>query len=85
MNSNVTFLVSILYMRTITKVAVLFEKGTLSASTIEFPLEDDSRAEIYKFLPMHISSMGPVVDVERIHDVLSVVTRSERFVVVESP
>lgn len=77
MNSNVTFLISILYMSTITKVAVLFEKGTLSDSTIEFPLEADSRAEIHKFLPMHISSMGPVVDVEQIHDVMSVVTRRE--------
>jgi hypothetical protein len=69
MDKHVSFLISILYDMTIVKVAVAIDKSLLSSDTLEYHMEESSREELHKHLPLHVQTMGPIVDVEYIFNV----------------
>lgn len=69
MGSDINLLISILYEMTIVKVALSIDKSLLSNDTLEYLMEESSREEIRKYLPLHVQAMGPIVDVETIFDV----------------
>lgn len=69
MGKHVSLLISILYDMTIVKVAVAIDKSLLSSDTLEYHMEEKSRRELHKHLPLHVQSMGPIVDVEQIFSV----------------
>jgi hypothetical protein len=69
MDKHVSFLISILYDMTIVKVAVAIDKSLLGSDTMEYHMEESSREELHKHLPLHVQTMGPIVDVERIFNV----------------
>lgn len=69
MASDINLLISILYEMTIVKVALSIDKSLLSNDTLEYLMEESSREEIRKHLPLHVQTMGPIIDVETIFDV----------------
>jgi hypothetical protein len=69
-NNKVTLLITILFDDELAKVALKFERDKVSSQVLEYPLMRASRQTLHAMLPPHIQSMGKIVDVETIFDLV---------------
>ena len=67
MNSDVCFILSILYEGYIVKVAFKVDINVLGDAA-DYYMEESSRKVFSSLLPEHIREMGPIVHVEEIAD-----------------
>ena len=74
MSEFICFLLSLFEQnsKTITKVALRVYINDIHSDCIDYPMEPDSRETLFNLLPDHIQTIGPIIDVEMIHDVVIV-------------
>lgn len=74
MPSTVCFLLSLLDETSLAlvTVAMSIERARLTSDEIEYPMEFEHRAKLHSFLPDHVRSVGSIVEVTQICDVVCV-------------
>lgn len=73
MGEFISFLITVLYNGTLVRCALRFSKESLQGDCVEYPMQPANRKQLHALLPLHIRSMGPIVKVERIFDVIDLV------------
>ena len=69
MGSTVSWLITILHGDQLLKCALKVERDDLPGDCYEYPMEPENRAHIHGLLPMHVRSIGPIVNVEDLFEV----------------
>jgi len=69
MSEDVCFLITVLNEDRLLRCALKVKRDSLSGDVIDYPMEPENREQLYKLLPLHVQSCGPIVDVEGIFEV----------------
>lgn len=73
MGKHITFLITLLQTSemcgmTTLQCALKIDKTNFESDWYDYPMEKDSREIIHALLPMHVQSVGPIIDVKTIFD-----------------
>jgi hypothetical protein len=71
MSDYICFLITVLYesQGSLLRCALRFKRDDVHEDIWKYPMEKGSRNRLEDMLPSHVSSCGPIVDVEEIFDV----------------
>jgi|APTNR8051073442_1049403.scaffolds.fasta_scaffold23322_4 hypothetical protein len=74
MSDEICFLIVLLYtwpdgQQVLERCAMKCSRDALPHDCVEYPMEPENRKALHALLPEHVSSMGPIVDVQVIFDV----------------
>ena len=71
MNDYICFLITILYesQGTLLRCALRFKRDDVHEDIWRYPMERECRSRLEEMLPEHVSSCGPIVDVQEIFEV----------------
>jgi hypothetical protein len=72
MNDTICYLLTILEGDSLMKVVLRLSQDHLQGDCIEYPMEPENRRQLHALLPDHIGSIGPIVAVEQILDVVDI-------------
>jgi len=72
MSEYISWLVTVLDLdtKTLCKCALKMPRDQLSDDCLEFYMEPENREKIWSHLPLHIQSIGYIVDIDIIDDVM---------------
>lgn len=73
MGDHVSFLITVLCEGTLVRCALRISQDALQGDCIEYPMEPGNRKQLHALLPPHVRSMGAIVEVARIFDVIDMV------------
>lgn len=70
MSNEVCLLITISAGEYLVKVAVRFMRDSIDRMVIDYPLEPEHKQIIFDRLPQHVQSVGTIVAVEEIMDII---------------
>ncbi len=76
MNDYISFLITLLrdftdYGRgySLTKCALRVKRDQIPQDCVDYPLEPENAEALHRLLPLHLGSIGPILEVEVISDI----------------
>jgi hypothetical protein len=73
MGEFISFLITVLYEGSLVRCAMRLRLDVLQGDCVEYPMEPANRKQLHALLPTHVRSMGPIVEVQQIFDVIDMV------------
>lgn len=71
MSEYISLLITIYYKasKTLVRCGLKIKRDRLTEDCIDYPLEPKNREIIHGFLPLHVRSVGEIVEVEKIFEI----------------
>ncbi len=71
MNNHLNFLISITDGKALYRVALKTSQDMFTGDAAEYCLEPENKAQFKKLLPLHVQTIGEIIEVEEIFEVIN--------------